>query len=1055
MSERMGDGWKFVPAQRERIPVADFTLMQVRQQVVDFIVGNKRGVLVVDVPTGGGKTYGLPWIIKNDVIQVLPGTRMIMLEVLRMVTQDVRVHLRDDVLEEQVGMKLGRDEGVNYRGERFTISTTGSSFAVVREGEWSIIILDEFDLDQNGDVAIMHNRLYHMLKCAEERDERLVVMLPSATPDIENARKFYHEFTFEVLTVNDRIYDPDVLEVDIGSVEAISFKDIVDRYVGVIVALCSNEGYQGKKIPVGKNVLCTVPSPAYFEDLEKKILEKADVGKMEVVKVWSRSTPEEKKQLFTGGTPNLTTIFIATDLIRRGGTPEIFAAFPSGWQVRDYCDSNSGMEGTREERSSQADYRQDEGRCSRKERGLVVRSLDSKRPASGLTFLERKPLATFLLNLIHYEDIRTFRWWGDVSEEKIAVAIAELKRFGATEEQEDGSLALTSLGRAMRGLSGSLRMRTMVFSADKLNILPQFLLIVAGMSAQGALFGNAKGRQEIKEAQKPLRHPTSDFLSVLRVWREVSKELLPHLEGTLRSADRAVEFRKEKARRAARDRQAQLQREQMSNTARRQVLESIQEDLDEHLTLIELTRKSEREDSIEELARRVLGDLAFRFGLYKKELESFLRTVLQSASFLNGRRYRVNGSPERTIELDPVDLLSMGPQLEAEEMQLEECIHKVVLGGFSDFLCENIPYRGRLGYFYKKAGTNDDAIAIFPGSTTFESKGEYLIGIPVDHKGSEYLENVVMFSKEQLAKWLPEVAPWMILVEEGLNLQYDAETDAVVSTNRASLHGVVLKEERVVRKISDSDSPVLKKQKRELLIKKQWNAFAKPEILLPSVDDERVSDVVAVRYGRDEFSGEPLFKYGGVALNMSHFRSSDFKGEWFETLEEAEAAREKVQAKLDGTKAERRKRAEYLVAREIAEPIKTRIDELYDKQYYNFDLDQDLRRRIYERYYHSLPSTSAELKQWAIETEAFIVEVEKAVVEAMQRKDVEQKKLHEVEERERQEQQRQEERRAAKEAKRRAKEEKFAETGVLADETSSGFNSFAAALASAKKKQKR
>ena len=49
-----------------------------------------------------------------------------------------------------------------------------------------------------------------------------------------------------------------------------------------------------------------------------------------------------------------------------------------------------------------------------------------------------------------------------------------------------------------------------------------------------------------------------------------------------------------------------------------------------------------------------------------------------------------------------------------------------------------------------------------------------------------------------------------------------------------------------------------------------------------------------------------------------------------------------------------------------------------------------------------------------------------------------------------------EEHRVAEKSKRLAKEEKFAKTGVLADETSTGFNSFAAALAVAKqKKQKR
>jgi len=982
MSERIvsGNGWAFVPAEREqRIPVAEFTMMQIRQQVVDFIVNNKQGVLVVDVPTGGGKTYGLPHIIKNDVLLLLPKTRTVMLEVLRTVTQDVRKHLAGDVLEEPVGMKLGRDEGVNYRGERFTIGTTGSSFAVVREGGWSIIILDEFDLDQNGDVAIMHNRLYHMLKHAEARNERLVVVLPSATPDLENARKFYGEFPFEVLTVDDRMYDPDTLEVDLGSAEATSFKDILDSYVSVVSALCSEDGYKGRSIPAGKNVLCTIPSPAHFEDLEKKILKKVDKNRVEVAKVWSRSTPAEKKKLFSGGEEGKTTIFLATDLIRRGGTPEIFAAFPSGWQVRDYCDAHSGIEGTREERASRADYRQDEGRCSRKEQGLVIRSLDNKRPMAGLTFLERKPLETFLLNLIHHEDLRDFRWWGDVSEEKIASAVAELKRFGVAEEREGGQLVLTSLGRAMRGLSGSLRLRSMVFSADKAGILAEFLVIIAGMSVQGGLFANAKGRPEIEEAQKPLLHRTSDYMTTLRVWREISNALLPHLDEALRAADRAVEIRKNDAQKAANARRRRLESAQgLSRDARRNILENIEEELAERLLLIEITRKSEREDAVEEIARRAASSLAFRFGLYKKGLEGFVRTMIQSASFLNGRRYRMNGSPERTIELDMVGLLSMGPEIEVDEPRIEELVHKVVLGGFSDFLYENVPFKGDLGYFYRKVGTSDDSVALFPGSATFDSKRKYLIGVPVDHKGKNFLEDIVMFSKEQIAAWLPEVAPQIVLVEVGLDPKYDPEKDSMVSTNRVSLKGgAVLKEECVV-------SPEHK---------------------------------------------------------------------------QAEEARAKVQEKLDALAAERLERAEYEVVRRTAESVREEIGMLYKQHGNNHDLPYELRHKISACYQASLPSTSAALRQWISETKAMIpeiiAEVEEFIADAKKRVEEKLEKLRETEERERLKRQREEARRAVFLAEQSAREREFAKTGVLADEASTGFNSFATALAKAKQKQKR
>ncbi|OGZ54065.1 MAG: hypothetical protein A3H64_00450 [Candidatus Ryanbacteria bacterium RIFCSPLOWO2_02_FULL_45_11c] len=283
---------------------------------------------------------------------------------------------------------------------------------------------------------------------------------------------------------------------------------------------------------------------------------------------------------------------------------------------------------------------------------------------------------------------------------------------------------------------------------------------------------------------------------------------------------------------------------------------------------------------------------------------------------------------------------------------------------------------------------------------------------------------------------------WKQLPDSGIKLPSGCEVVVVVPLD--------------YHRLSASDISKLKEQVCEYLNQKKWDAFTKPEISLPSATDEVVPDVVEVEYGTDSLIGGSALKFGAVTLNTSYGRSSDFKGEWFKTREEAEAARAKAHAKLDATKVERFERAEYMSVREKAEPIKARISELYDKQYYNSDLDQDLRRRIYERYTRSLPSTSAELKQWVFETEVFIAEVEKAVAEVIRKKIEEQQKLREAEEREQQNRQYEENRRTVEKAKRRAKEEKFAETGVLADEDSSGFNSFAAALAVAKqKKQKR
>ncbi len=791
-------------AKPRRISVENFTMMQVRSQVVDFILNNEQGVLTVKVPTGGGKSLGLPWIIKEDIIPIFPETKVFMLEPLRTVTGSLRQTLAGLVLLEKVGMKVGNDQGLNYHSERFTVATIGSAFNLIKREKPNIVILDEFDLDQNGDGAIMQNELYHMLKAAQAADERLIVILASATPDLVNAEKFYNEFKFEILEVEDRMFEPDILEINLGSSNANNFKDIINDYALTISRLCGDEGIMkdGKvfKIPAGKNILCTVPSPVYFEELERKILSRTGSKFVEVVKVWSKSTDAEKQKLFRGGTQGKITVFIATDLIRRGGTPEIFATFPSGWQVRDYCNPTTGIEGTREERASQSDYVQDEGRCARKEKGLVIRSLDSKRPPVPMTFLERKPLETFLLNLIHREDLRDFRWWGNVSEEKISLAVNALKKVRAAEEDANGRLVLTTLGRAMRGIPGSLQMRSMIFEAFERNVLEQFLVISAGVSLDG-IFVNAKDRYEIREKQAPLLNKWSDYLSILNIWGVISEALTnAGIEQVITNAHSKVNAKKEAAKS---DAELRINRilapaNKLPEERKVELVAQIDEELKERLSLIELGRQETVEKAMMKLTEEISVDVSMEYGLYGIGIKNFVQNVLRSVSFLKGRKFVMNGRGEQVISLDLMRILTMGSSARNVDESVSDSIHKVLLRGYIDQIWVNISHRGNTGYFYKRIdGAGHDAPGIFPGSACFNNRQDYLIGLPIDLKGKKFLKNIVMLSREKLLAWLPEVAPQLIKIETGLEPEYDPEKDCCVSITKTSIFGETVEKKRV------------------------------------------------------------------------------------------------------------------------------------------------------------------------------------------------------------------------------------------------------------------
>lgn len=187
------------------------------------------------------------------------------------------------------------------------------------------------------------------------------------------------------------------------------------------------------------------------------------------------------------------------------------------------------------------------------------------------------------------------------------------------------------------------------------------------------------------------------------------------------------------------------------------------------------------------------------------------------------------------------------------------------------------------------------------------------------------------------------------------------------------------------------DIPKLKEQVRKHLNEKQWNAFAKPEILLPATTDEVAPEVVVVECGRDVLTAESLVKYGAATLQTSYYRSSNFEGKWFDAREEAEAARVKVQQKLDASAAERREQGEREVVLTEARVVKERISEVLSREGVH-EIEYSIRSRLDDRRYVSIPSTASEIRKWICETEAAIAAVEQAIVDVKKQKEEEAKR---------------------------------------------------------------
>ncbi len=245
---------------------------------------------------------------------------------------------------------------------------------------------------------------------------------------------------------------------------------------------------------------------------------------------------------------------------------------------------------------------------------------------------------------------------------------------------------------------------------------------------------------------------------------------------------------------------------------------------------------------------------------------------------------------------------------------------------------------------------------------------------------------------------------------------------------------------------SESNLSILKEKVRQQLNDYVWYSIdeaAKPQITVPYSGGENFPAIIEFMIGTDSLTGEPLYRFGAIIRSHDYHRQSEYKGEWLGVREKAEKVHAETRATFEEQKRQERERIEKDEVIQEARAMQERTGEVLSCDGI-YDIKSALRNNLSDRRYDSFPSTASEIREWIRTTEALVAEVEQALIAARKRKEEEEQK-----------QQREEERRTAEKAKRRAKEEKFSETGVLVDEAPTNFNTFAAALASAKRKQKR
>ncbi len=263
-------------------------------------------------------------------------------------------------------------------------------------------------------------------------------------------------------------------------------------------------------------------------------------GAVEVLPLYARLSAAEQHRVFESHSTR--RIVLATNVAETSLTvPGIrYVVDPGTARISRYS-NRTKVQRLPIEAVSQASANQRAGRCGRVADGICIR-LYSERDYEGRPeFTEPEILRTSLASVILQ---MTALGLGDVGAFPFVDApdsravrdgmqlLTELHALEVTSSARRGGDAsgnrLTDVGRKLAQLPIDPRLGRMLVEADRLGCVREVMVIVAALSVQDVRERPADAQQQADEKHRRFADPTSDFLSLLKLWdylREQQREL--------------------------------------------------------------------------------------------------------------------------------------------------------------------------------------------------------------------------------------------------------------------------------------------------------------------------------------------------------------------------------------------------------------------------------------------------------------------------------------------------------------------------------------------------
>lgn len=469
-------------------------------------------VVIVCGETGSGKSTQLPSIC----LRAGRGRRGLIGH-----TQPRRIAARTIAarVASELGVGLGREVGFKVRFDDAThpdtfvkVMTDGVLLAEMQGDRW-LRRYDTVVIDEAHERSLNVDFLIGCLRRILARRPEFRVVITSAT--IDPARFAAHFGGAPVIEVTGRTYPVEVVH---RSPEA-SGED-ADPGAAVVEAA----GELARRGP--GDILVFLPGEREIREASEAFGACADpaLAGVEVVPLYARLGPAEQMRAFE--VHDRRRVVLATNIAETSVTvPGVRYVVDTGLARVSRYHARSRVQGLEIEPISRSSADQRAGRCGRVAEGVCIRLYSEEdylgRPAYTDPEIVRSNLAGVVLRMkaMGLGEPRSFPFLDAPSPRRVRDAMETLRELGAI----DGSGGLTETGRELATMPIDPRLGRMVLAGAAEGALSEVLTVVAALATRDPRERPMEAREEADRAHERFLDEGSDFLTLLKIWGEVSE----------------------------------------------------------------------------------------------------------------------------------------------------------------------------------------------------------------------------------------------------------------------------------------------------------------------------------------------------------------------------------------------------------------------------------------------------------------------------------------------------------------------------------------------------